>query len=468
MSVPRSYNLGTPRFAPRLKFGGARALWFGDSISNPNTSANADTVQSSAFQGWIRNWPWAWGGIMVPGSGGGGLAIRTGGTGVGTTVRNPDATFDSVQTRFNTHPRPDNSFGTTVADGTNIFGSYVIPGFTVQSSLSGIFLDQTTRATAAMLRHPDGAASVRLDLRRVDSAGSGAVSKSTTSGVTLNGTRAVISITGSIATHAGGTRPYPDCFVEMDGASNTDAQSAQCLGIWFDRTDLTSALKFFGGGVGGSTSADWLDVNDDDASATTFIDDEAMMGYCAATLIDTVFIHIGANDSGGGDNMTSANYKRRVARIAQRWYSAMVAAGTPDPAIVFVTQYGCINAPLENVTVAAESQYDICRAGIDASTAPSGSPLTYIAVPRNALGLLNLPALLARAGPVTGEINADGTFVSGPGGATPSTGTYMVDSIHWSRLGVDHTMNLVFDEFEAPYAGGPRSRERSRPMVTVR
>lgn len=414
------------------------------------------------YQGWIRNWREAWGGIMVPGSGGGGLAIRTGGTGVGTTTRDPDETFDGSQTRFNTHPRQDNSFGATVADGTNIFGSYVIPGFTVQTSLSSIFADQTTRATAAMLKHPSGAASVRLDLRRVDSSGSGAVSKTTTTGVSLNGTRSIVTLTGAIATHAGGTRPYPDCFIEMDGASNTSAQSAHCLGIWFDRTDLTSQLRLWGGGVGGSTSDDWLDVNDANASATTIIDDDAVMGYCVATGINTVLVQIGANDSGGSGNMASAGYRTRIARIAQRWYSAMVAAGTTDPAIIFVTQYGAPNAPLANVQAAAESQYTICREGIAASAAPSGSPLTYIEVPKAALGMVNMPELLARAGAVTNAVNADGTLIGAGSG-----GLYMADNIHPKRLGVDYMMGLLFDELESPASGSWRAR-LARPNWKIR
>ena len=445
MGTPRSYNLNRDSFAPRLISGGARALWVGDSISNPNTSASLDASQSSMYQGWIRNWPWAWGGIMVPGSGGGGLAIRTGGTGIGTTTRNPNETFDGSVSNFNTHPRQDNSFGTTVADGTNIFGSYVIPGFTVQTSLASIFADVATRVSAAMLTHANGAASVRLDMRRVDSSGSGAVSKATTSGVTLNASRGVVKLSGNIAVHAGGTRPYPDCFIEMDGASNTNAQSAHCLGIWFDRSDLTSALKLFGGGVGGSDSANWLHTSDADAAAQTYIDDGALLGYCAATEIDTVFVQLGANESG---QLTTAGYRTRMEKIAQRWYAAMTAAGVSSPVVIFVVNYACPNFSLANSANQAEVLYDIARTGISARSAPSGSSMTYGAVPASALGMLDLSALIVRGGAVTNAIDSNGTLI-----ANGSGGTYLVDNIHPTRLGADYIMGLVFDEFESPSTG---------------
>lgn len=460
MAVPRSYRLAEPNFAPRLISGGARALWVGDSISNPNTSANADDAQTSMFQSWIRNWPWAWGGIMVPGSGGGGLAIRTGGTGVGTTVRSPEDTFDPDVSNFNHHPRPDNSFGATVADGTNIFGSYVIPGFTVQTSLASIFADQTTVASAAMLTHAAGANSVRLDLRRVDSAGSGAVSKTTTTGVTLTASRGVVKLTGNIATHAGGTRPYPDCFIEMDGSSNTASQSAHCLGIWFHRSDLTSALKLFGGGVGGSASPNWLHTSDADADADTYMDDGAMLGYCAATEINTVFVQLGANESG---QLTTAGYRTRMEKIAQRWYAAMKAAGIGSPVVIFVVNYACPNFSLTNAANQATALYDIARTGINARSAPSGSTMTYGAVPASALGMLDLAQLIARRGPVSSAVDGSGTLI-----ANGSGGTYLVDNIHPTRLGGDYIMGLVFDEFESPFRGGVRGRSRARPFMTVR
>lgn len=424
-------------------------LFVGDSISNQNTNGVADDEQSNIVHGLFRTWTGPFSGACCPSAAGHGLGIQTyAANGIGTTLRDPNETFDGSVTQFAPMRRHDLSFGATLADATNIFRTYAVPGTAPYTNPAApVLANEVCTVEFICLRHAAGAALVKIDGRRCLSDGSGSANTATSSAVSLNGADALVSVSLSLPVHA--TRAYPDFRLQMAGGGNAANQSAH-VAVARAYRDVPG-LEICAMAVGGAGTSNWLDPADPDAAgvsgAQALIKDIYLINLFALMGFKAVIIFLGANDTTLGAD--------RYEKLIERLYAASVAAGNPDLQFILWPRYACAATPLADSDASFDMLSRFARVGTSGHGTLGG--VDYAPVGPGNISVWNLREAMARPGYSIVDVTAQGVLQEGSHSPGAGTGTFLFDKVHPTCLLAD----AISTQFE--YAvRNPRATRHAR------
>lgn len=460
----RDYNLVESGIADLIKSGDCRAMLITDSTGTPNTIADSDSQQATLYQTIYRQWSSlvTWKGIVFGGTSGQGLNQVNPHASVSTTVRAPDDAHTNGDTQFKGMPRQDNVFGATVADNTALLGNRVIPGGTpAKNPFAAAFADREVTCWALCRVHnlgTGGAASVKFQTRRVDSGGGSPSIKNTTAGQALAGSPGTAYFEAICPVHGSAGKEYPDHRLLMDGTQTT-GQDANTIVTGMRDDALATGFQLASFGVGGAGTGNWLDPDDPDAAGTggqrAFIHDTTLEDVVAATQTNLFVIFLSANDG-----TYDTNWRRRYEKVIERC-AAAADANSIEAKFLLITQHAC-----NNLSKAKSDQHWAAIENIRDSggTASHGTldGVVYAVVPWSRIAAINLRLAHAARGAISGEVDADGVWVSGPNNGASGTGTYMFDHIHRTRLGADYDAETIAQVIHSPTPEGSRHKRVRR------